>query len=622
MVCEFVGPVGQDTHVVAAVTTQLAGLGSLFKQNLKSGADESFDEFDPLFLPQTPHQRGPPLYLLGLHPSCELRRGRSIPHRIWKHMEIGERQPLHEIKVILEVTHRFAREPDDQVGADRRIGHRFENSLDAIAIVRRRITPPHALEDRVVTRLKRQMEMRTKLAALCNQRNYPVAQLVGVERAQTYSLDRRTFGDHFQKFFEPNRRIKILPVAAQVDAGKNHFLETARMKPVERRDHTARFDATRQSARKWHDTERTELVAALLELEKSPRMAFEGDRAEFDRRPLLAQVRDHHALLRASGDGALEIVEASEPDYRVDLARTGQHVRIRLREAPGHNHTSAGIEPPRTARKSEALRVGAVGHRARIDDIDVGGFVELATFHPQRAETRLDYRRIILVDLASQGRDRKTHPALSFQRPLDESAAQHFVAAIENARLPRGDGRPPALEAHFRAIGFDHRERCRQCRMTVANLDFDSDLAGGRHFRMNETHTPSGETTRRQLCARSHTHVPGGCVDSSHVERFARRNAQAAALPDGKTMQSRMRRERPAASVDDSSRANPPWPALALDERRVIAVRHETYLLAIGLIGVDQPKLASTRADFHLGHRTQRKQRAGKLALGQHEKEV
>src|SRR6266481_5588560 len=119
-----------------------------------------------------------------------------------------------------------------------------------------------------------------------------------------------------------------------------------------------------------------------------------------------------------------------------------------------------------------------------------------------------------------------------------------------------------------------------------------------------------------------HSHVAGRCVDSSHVERFARSNAQAAALSDGKTMQSRMRRERPAASVDDSSRTNPPWPALALDERRVIAVRHETYLLAIGLIGVDQPKLASASADFHLGHRTQRKQRAGKLALGQHEKEV
>src|SRR5712664_3608070 len=139
-------------------------------------------------------------------------------------------------------------------------------------------------------------------------------------------------------------------------------------------------------------------------------MAFEGDRAEFDRRPLLAQVRDHHALLRASGDGALEIVEASASDYRVHPARTVQHVRIRLREAPRHNHASAGIEPPRTARKSEALRVGAVGHRAGIDDIDVGGFVELATFHSQRAETRLDYRRIILVDLASQGRDRKAHP--------------------------------------------------------------------------------------------------------------------------------------------------------------------------------------------------------------------
>ena len=153
MVCEFVGPVGQDTHVVAAVTSKLAGLGSLFKQNFKSGADEPLDEFDPLLLPQAPHQRGPPLYLLRLHPSRELRGGRSIPHRIGKHMEIRERQALYKIKVILEVTRRLARKPGDQVRPDRRVGHRLENSLDAIAIIGRRITPPHPLQDRVLTRL-------------------------------------------------------------------------------------------------------------------------------------------------------------------------------------------------------------------------------------------------------------------------------------------------------------------------------------------------------------------------------------------------------------------------------------------------------------------------------------
>src|SRR5579864_1687370 len=160
-------------------------------------------------------------------------------------MEIGERQTLHKIKVILEVTRRFAWIPDYQVRPDRRIGHRFANALDAIAIIRRRIPPPHPLEDRVVTRLQRQMEMRAKLVALCNERNYPVAQLFGVERAQAHPSDRRTLRDHFDKFSEPNRRIEILPVATEVDAGENHFFETARMKPVERREYTARFDATR-----------------------------------------------------------------------------------------------------------------------------------------------------------------------------------------------------------------------------------------------------------------------------------------------------------------------------------------------------------------------------------------
>ena len=79
-------------------------------------------------------------------------------------------------------------------------------------------------------------------------------------------------------------------------AGKNDFLEAARMKIVERRHHAARLDAARSAARKRHDTESAELIAAFLQFQERARMAVERDRGQFNRRLLFAQVGDHHAL--------------------------------------------------------------------------------------------------------------------------------------------------------------------------------------------------------------------------------------------------------------------------------------------------------------------------------------
>src|ERR1700722_8599788 len=102
-----------------------------------------------------------------------------------------------------------------------------------------------------------------------------------------------------------------------MDPGQNHFLETALMQSVNRVDYPARFDAPRQSARKRHDTISAELIAAFLELEERSRMTVERHRAQLDFHALLAQVRDHHALVNRTQSGAFKIGRPSEPDQRV-----------------------------------------------------------------------------------------------------------------------------------------------------------------------------------------------------------------------------------------------------------------------------------------------------------------
>src|SRR5690242_5871852 len=89
----------------------------------------------------------------------------------------------------------------------------------------------------------------------------------------------------------------------------------------------------------------------------------------------------------------------------------GEQARIRLCQASGHDHPSIGVESPRAPRKLETLGVSAIRHGAGIDDIDIRSLVEIATLHAERTEARLDYRRVVLVDLASERRDGKPHPA-------------------------------------------------------------------------------------------------------------------------------------------------------------------------------------------------------------------
>jgi hypothetical protein len=149
------------------------------------------------------------------------------------------------------------------------------------------------------------------------------------------------------------------------------------------------------------------LIASLLQFQKRARMTVQRDRGQFNRPLFLAQIRDHHALARSRSRCAFEVVEHPESDHGINLRRFREHVGTRLRQASGHNHAGIRIEPPRAPRDTQALRVGAIGDRAGVDDIDVGLLAELAAFHPARAKPRLDDRRIVLIDLASERCDRE-----------------------------------------------------------------------------------------------------------------------------------------------------------------------------------------------------------------------
>ena len=81
------------------------------------------------------------------------------------------------------------------------------------------------------------MNMRTELVASRNHLDDAIAQLFGIERADSHSLYRASLRDHFQQIGKFDLRVEILAVTAEMNSGENHFLEAACVKIVQRRDH-------------------------------------------------------------------------------------------------------------------------------------------------------------------------------------------------------------------------------------------------------------------------------------------------------------------------------------------------------------------------------------------------
>src|SRR5579862_3396264 len=140
------------------------------------------------------------------------------------------------------------------------------------------------------------MQMRAEFFAARDYLDDPVAQLFGIERAYPHPLDWASLGDHFEQASQLDGRIEILAVTAQMHSSKDDFLEASCVKIVERRHHATRLNAPRSASRKRHDTKCAELIAAFLQLQERARMTVERYRGQLDRRLLLAQVGDHHAL--------------------------------------------------------------------------------------------------------------------------------------------------------------------------------------------------------------------------------------------------------------------------------------------------------------------------------------
>ena len=96
-----------------------------------------------------------------------------------------------------------------------------------------------------------------------------------------------------------------------------------------------------------------------------------------------------------------ERVARGQRDDKVDFRHQGQGTRRALREAPGDDEGRAGVRAPEAAHEAPAVALGAIRHRAPVDEEDVrvtGPFENLAS-----AGTR-EGRRVDSADFAAERR--------------------------------------------------------------------------------------------------------------------------------------------------------------------------------------------------------------------------
>ncbi len=90
------------------------------------------------------------------------RRRRARSRGIWKGMDVGDPAFLDQRERVLE--HRFGlgREAGDEVGAEHDIGPRMADRAAEVDCMAARMSALHALEDEVIARLQREMQVRHK----------------------------------------------------------------------------------------------------------------------------------------------------------------------------------------------------------------------------------------------------------------------------------------------------------------------------------------------------------------------------------------------------------------------------------------------------------------------------
>ena len=158
----------------------------------------------------------------------------------------------------------FGGKSGDEVGADRRVRPRGLDPLDRAHGIGAAVAALHALEDQIVARLQRKMEMRHQPRLARDQFEQGVVDLDAVERRQAQSLEPRLGG---QEALAQSPETAL--VIGDVDAGEDDLLRAAVDLPGNRIADRFERQGTAWSARPPDRAEGAAMVAAGLDRDEA-----------------------------------------------------------------------------------------------------------------------------------------------------------------------------------------------------------------------------------------------------------------------------------------------------------------------------------------------------------------
>src|SRR6266568_4159283 len=199
----------------------------------------------------------------------------------------------------------------------------------------------------------------------------------------------------------------------------------------------------------------------------------------------------------------------------------------------------------------------------------------------------------------------------------DPSAADNFIAAIEDRRLARRDRALWLVKFYAGAIICERHNRRGRCRVTIADTDFCAHRLS-RIVERDPIDTSRGESVAQQFIVVADDYTILLRIDPENIKRPWLRDTNSAALADRVAMNARVRTNNLSAGRDDFAGARQSFGLLfslqiSIDEAGVVAIRNETNLLRLFLFSDREVTVARRLARIALGKFAQREQCARKL---------
>ena len=205
-------------------------------------------------------------------------RGRGAgPGAVRKHMNKGEPAFLDQIEAAAKHVLGFGRKTRDQVGAERQLRAQRAGPVRDLNRIGAQMPPLHTLQDQVVARLQRQMQMRHQPLLLGDEPPQLGIDLDRIERgeAQPFELGHRgeQSADHLTEAWRP---WQIGAIGGQIDPGQHDLAIAGGDKPARLFGDGAHRYRSAGPARVGDDAKGAAVVAALLDLQKGAGSALEA----------------------------------------------------------------------------------------------------------------------------------------------------------------------------------------------------------------------------------------------------------------------------------------------------------------------------------------------------------